>query len=116
LKTKEVWVRVRKASELRAGMTVQLRPCPAGVCGKTHTFILLGRAKAYPCNWCAVRRHLWRITEAGCVRNVDTNGVCMACVIAAGLLYRLSSAALSETDSTERAPRERELTNAKGQT
>jgi hypothetical protein len=31
-----------------------------------------------------------------------------------GDLYRLSDESLSETDSTERAPRERELTNAKG--
>jgi hypothetical protein len=39
---------------------------------------------------------------------------CFEVVIAAGCLYRLSDESLSETDSTERAPRERELTNAKG--
>jgi hypothetical protein len=104
LKTKEAWVRVKKVSELRPGV---FRVVDCGVCGRTHQMIVARRqGEARRCTGPHRSCRGWDVVE---VCDPRSGGLCAEpdC-IPEGRLYRLSSAALSETDSTERAPRERE--------
>jgi hypothetical protein len=105
LKTKEAWIRVKKASELRAGMAV--RWTPSIDFGRNVTWTLLKPSNdGRRCLACNSRCTSWDVG--------DDMEWCVRLPVREGRLYRLSDESLSETDSTERAPRERELTNAKG--
>jgi hypothetical protein len=95
-------------------MAVEVRACKA--CGRRERLILLritdmlfppthfGRA-------CLGAANMRWVAAGSCD---GLRWTCLESAIPEGRLFRLSDESLSETDSTERAPRERELTNAKG--
>ncbi|MEO8215121.1 MAG: hypothetical protein ABI560_18120 [Myxococcales bacterium] len=96
------WIRVKTESDLRAGMTVELRPC--GFCGRRERLILLG----------VEEKHLslhhsgdmlpgqgkgWRAAPGLCLnprRPVD-----LSVAISTGRLWRLADEFLNESTTTD---------------
>lgn len=104
---KDEWVRVRSEDELRAGMTVELRPC--SWCGKRERFMLFrvtGRFAALSATGECFKARIFSVPST-CEREGyrrDETGFFVS--IREGRLYRLAD--LDTTDDAEVSELERE--------